>query len=82
MKEWEQGKYEDALKNYHRLLEVSKNLGDKKMSSQTLFDIGRLYEELGNKEEAVRYYKMSMDSSKEEEWFYRLAKKRLIKLGR
>ena len=45
LKAYKEGKYEEALKNYSRLLEVSKRLGDEHLYSQTLLDMEKIRKE-------------------------------------
>mgnify|MGYP001608855751 CR=1 FL=1 len=47
LKAYKEGKYEEALKNYSRLLGVSKRLGDEQLYSQTFLDMEKIYEESG-----------------------------------
>jgi len=58
---WEEGMYDQAMKNYTKALEIRTTLGDMIGMSKTINNLGRVHIKIGNYNKAVDYFQQSLD---------------------
>jgi CHAT domain-containing protein/tetratricopeptide (TPR) repeat protein len=58
------GNSTEANKEYFRILELAKQNNDAKLESQAIYNVGLIYQGLGNKELAIEYYSKALALAK------------------
>ena len=62
---WRKGDYESAMKHYRKSLNISEEIGDKKLQATALNNIGFIYAEYNQPKKTLEYYLLSLEIRKE-----------------